>query len=101
MVPRIRIVTLTEGNKVKIMKSAYKLMESENDYFKKVGVKHDMTKEEREKYLELKKEARQLQENQADGGDFLYLVRGLPWERHIIKRKRRDDSGEEPHGAAL
>ena len=101
MVPRILIVTLTEANKVKIMKSAYKLMESENDYFKKVGVKHDMTKEEREKDLELKKEARQLQENQADGGDFLYLVRGPPWERHIIKRKRRDDSGEEPNGAAL
>ena len=101
IVPRILIVTLTEANKVKIMKSAYKLMESENDYFKKVGVKHDMTKEEREKDLELKKEARQLQENQADGRDFLYLVRGLPWERHIIKRKRRDDSGEEPHGAAL
>ena len=60
------------------MKNAFKLAESENDYFKKVGLKHDMTREERAKDLELKKEARQLQENPENGADFLYLVRGLP-----------------------
>ena len=59
-----------------------------------------MTKEERTKDLELKKEATRLQENQAEGEDFLHLVRGLPWERRIIKRKRRGNSEEEPQGEA-
>ena len=68
---------------------------------KKIGLKHDMTREERAKDLELKKEARQLQEKQTEGEDFLYLVKGLPWERHIIKRKRKDNSGVEPQGVAL
>ena len=101
VVPRILIVTFTESTKVKIMKSAYKLRESDSDYFKKIGLKHDMTREERAKDLELKKEARQLQEKQTEGEDFLYLVKGLPWERHIIKRKRKDNSGVEPQGVAL
>ena len=35
VVPRILIVTFTESTKVKIMKSAYKRRESDNDYFKK------------------------------------------------------------------
>ena len=99
-VPRILIVTFKESTKVKIMKNAYKLTNSDNDYFKKVGLKHDMTKEERSKDLELKKEAKNLQENQAEGEDFLYLVRGLPWERRIIKRKRKGASEEEPLGEA-
>ena len=33
-------------------------MESEDDYFKNGGLKHDMTKEERAEDLELKKEAK-------------------------------------------
>ena len=49
-----------ESINVKIMKNAYKLRESDNDHFKKIGLKHDMTREERAKDLELKKEARQL-----------------------------------------
>ena len=48
-----------------------------------------MTKEERSKDSELKKEAKNLQENQTEGEDFLYLDRRLPWERRIIKRKKR------------
>ena len=48
--------------------------------FKKVGLKHDMTKEERSEDLELKKGGKNLQDNQAEGEDFLFLVRGLPWE---------------------
>ena len=99
-VPRLLIVTFQEATKVKIMKNAYKLNNSENDYFKKIGIKHDMTKDERSKDLELKKEAKSLQENQAEGEDFLFLVRGLPWERRIIKRKKRGASGEEPLEAA-
>ena len=66
-VPRILIATFTESTKVKIMKNAYKLKNSNSDYFKKVGLKHDMTKEERSKDSELKKEAKNLQENQTEG----------------------------------
>ena len=54
-VPRILIATFTESTKVKIIQNAYKLKNSNSDYFKKVGLKHDMTKEERSKDSELKK----------------------------------------------
>ena len=60
-VPRILIATITESTKVKIMKNAYKLKNSNSDYFEKVGLKHDMTKEERSKDSDLKKEAKNLQ----------------------------------------
>ena len=46
-----------------------------------------MTKEERETELSLKKEAKKLQEEDASGG-FLYLVRGLPWERRVVKIRK-------------
>ena len=38
LVHRILIAKFMENTKVKIMKNAYKLMESENDYFKKVEI---------------------------------------------------------------
>ena len=59
-VPRILIVIVKESTKVKIVKNAYKLTHYDNDYFKKVGLKHDMTKEEQSKDLELRKEAKNL-----------------------------------------
>jgi hypothetical protein len=62
------------------------LREVESDYYKKIGIKHDMTQDEREKEIALKREAKKKQEDDKCG-NFLYLVRGHPRERRIVKIK--------------
>ena len=87
VVPRIVIVTCTDDSKAKIMKNAHKLAGSSSDYFKKIGIKHDMTREEREHEAKLKNEAKE--KNKAEQSkDFVYLVKGLPWERRIVKIRK-------------
>ena len=87
VVPRIMIVTCTEESKAKIMKNAHKLAGSSSEYFKKIGVKHDMTREEREREAKLRQEAKE--KNEAEQSkDFVYLVKGLPWERRIVKIRK-------------
>jgi hypothetical protein len=44
-----------------------------------------MTHDEREKEIALKREAKKKQDDKS--GNFLYLVRGHPWERRIVKIK--------------
>ena len=91
VVPRIAVVTHSDSMKTKFMKNVYKLKESKSDYYQIIGVTHDMTQEERNKEVELRKEAKARQENDISG-NFLYLVRGLPWDRHIVKL-RKDKTG--------
>ena len=83
VIPRILIATLTEEAKIK--RNAYKLSSSER--YKKIGIKHDMSKEERLREAKLKKEAKEKQRNEASG-NFIFLVRGLPWERKIVKIRK-------------
>lgn len=87
IVPRLLVVTLTESTKSIIMKNVHKLRKTENEYYQKIGIKHDMSQDEREKEMALKKEAKKKQDEDASG-NFLYLVRGHPWERHIVKIKK-------------
>ena len=54
VVPRILIATLTEDAKAKIMRNAYKLASCTSEHYRKIGVKHDMTREERQREGELK-----------------------------------------------
>jgi len=77
VVPRIAVVTLSDSMKTKFMKNVYKLRESKSDYYQRIGVKHDMTQEERNKEVELRKEAKARKENDTSE-NCLYLVRGLP-----------------------
>ena len=72
VIPRILIATLTEEAKAKIMRNAYKLSSSER--YKKIGIKHDMSKEERLREAKLKKEAKEKQRNEAS--DILYSLSG-------------------------
>lgn len=85
--PRPLLVSLRGYLKERIMRNLYKLRDSENDIFKKVGVTHDMTREERKKDLELKEEAKNRNENEQNSGNY-YIVRGNPWNRYIQKVKR-------------
>jgi hypothetical protein len=52
------------------------LGEVQFDYYKKIDIKHDMTQDEREKEIALKREAKKKQDDKS--GNVLYLVRGHP-----------------------
>jgi hypothetical protein len=94
VVPRLMVVTLNENVKATVMKNVHKLREVKSDYYKKIGIKHDMTQDEREKEIALKKEAKKKQEDDKNG-NFLYLVRGHPWERRIVKIKKHINQKKE------
>ena len=83
-VPRILLATFTEAAKAGVMKNAYKLQSSDSEV-KKIRIKHDMNKEDRQREYELRKEA---QQKQMSDQDFLYRVRGPNWDRRIIKIKK-------------
>lgn len=91
--PRPLLVSLTEHIKPKVMKNVYKLKDA-REPFNKVSVKHDMTKEEREHEKNLRTEAKRLQEEDKTG-NFLFVVRGMPWEQQIRKIKLRKQNTKE------
>ena len=71
-----------------IMRNAFRLQFSGSDEWKKVGIKHDMSKEERVKDAELRREARKKQDESEDE-NFQYVVRGPMWDRNIVRIKKR------------
>ena len=86
--PRPILVTLRGCVKERIMRNLYKLKNSKKKIFAKVGISHDMTKEERKKDIELKEEAKKRKEDEQSSRNY-YVVRGSPWNRYILKVKRR------------
>ena len=52
-------------------------------------VKHDMSKNDREQDKALQKEAKQRSTDNSENSDFLYVVRGPPGTRKIIKVKKK------------
>lgn len=84
------LVALRGYLKERIMRNLYKLKDSEHEVFRKVGIAHDMTKEERIKDNELREEAKKRnEEEEKNGSGNFYVVRGSSWNRHILKVKRR------------
>ena len=83
-VVRPLLISLTETVKPKVMKNLYKLVDADES-FKRMSVKHDMTREERQKDKALREQA----------GNFRYVVRGLPWEIQISKTKVQQKEREE------
>lgn len=75
------------------MKNVYKLKDA-REPFNKVSVKHDMTKEEREHEKNLRTEAKRLQEEDKTG-NFMFVVRGMPWEQQVRKIKLRKQNTKE------
>ncbi|KAH3819093.1 hypothetical protein DPMN_120825 [Dreissena polymorpha] len=67
-----------------MMRSAYKLQYSESDTMRKIGLKHDMNKNDRLTESELRKEAKQRQD-ELPNEHFLFLVPGPIGNREIIK----------------
>ena len=96
-IPRVLIVTFSEDTKIRIMKNAFRLSTSDSAYFRSIGIKHDMTKEERLRDRELKIEAKEKTEKETE--NFMYVVRGLPWERRIVKIRKGGGLGMAAQGS--
>ncbi len=95
-VPRILLVTLSEHSKVLVMRNANKLRFSSSKYMQNIRIKHDMSKDDRQKEYELRKEAKEKQ-SESKNEDFLYVVRGPNWDRKIVRiRQTKPKAVEKP-----
>lgn len=100
--PKFRPLLVTfenEENKVKIMKNCYKLCEAKSPY-NAIGVKHDMTVREREVDKKLQEEAKEQNKSVAEE-DFIYVVRGLPWDRKVVKIRKKPKNNPNPASDSL
>lgn len=86
--PRPILITLENGLKEKVLKNVHKLKNCTNEVVKNIGVAHDMNKEERIRDSLLKQEAKKKNQG-ASGSEFFHVVRGLPWEREVVRIRRR------------
>ena len=77
----------TETDKIKILTNANKLKFAPEPY-KSARVASDMTEEERNQNRKLLAEARRL--NTQESGNWINLVRGPPWNRHIMRVPKRN-----------
>lgn len=98
--PRPILVVLNDGVKGKVMRNAHKLKDCKNLVYKNIGLSHDMNEEERRKNNDLRKVAAERNmeaQSKDEENNFLYVVRGLPWERAIVRIRRRTTRGSEAH----
>lgn len=72
------------SRKRQIMRNLVKLREKRSD----ISVNHDMSKSEREHIRKLVVEADDLSKNEKSG-EFVYRVRGPPWDKRIVKMARK------------
>ena len=75
-----------EDKKASVMKNLHKL-KNKGEPFSEMVIKHDMSREDREKERLLQKEASE-KTQQEQTSNFLYIVRGRPGERQITKVKK-------------
>lgn len=76
--------------KYNFMKNLNKLSAAKAPY-NNISVKHDMTVQEREINKKLQEEAKRKNDEKEDlEPGFLYVVRGVPWERKIIKIRKKE-----------
>lgn len=83
------LVTLpSKEEKANFMKNLGKLKNSEQPY-NSLTIKHDMNREDREQEKQLQREAKDMSLADSQSKE-VYLVRGLPGERRIIKVKKKE-----------
>ena len=82
--PRPLLVELSDGSlKGVIFRNLHKLANHPEESFRKLRMKHDMTKDERERAKLLYEQAKA--QEMEDQGKFRYRVRGPPWDMKIVK----------------
>ncbi len=83
----VKVVLKTEEEKRRVLRRANKLRDAPKPY-STVSVSQDMTLAERDHNRQLLAESKALNE-QEQSGDWLHLVRGVPWDRQIVRVRRR------------
>ncbi len=83
----VKVIMCDENDKVNILRSTYRLKGAPEPY-KLMSLATDMSREERERNSELVAEARRMNDDE-QSGDWLHVVRGNPWQRKILRVKRR------------
>ncbi len=83
----IKVSFQTKENKGMFMRSLAELRNMEEP-FRSLSINDDLTLEEREENRKLVIEAKKLTEE--DDGDFIFKVRGPPWDRRIVRLKRNE-----------
>jgi hypothetical protein len=78
----ILVCLKSQGAKGKLFKNVNRVVQYVGE-FKDIRISNDLTIQEREIEKKLYNEAKQLQEKES--GDFIYKVRGPPWERKVRK----------------
>ena len=84
--PRPVLITLTHINKKLTLLRRFHHI-GENDKFKNIKIDHDKPKQEREESKKFYEEAKR-QEAADKSGEYLYRVKGPPWERKIRKIRK-------------
>ena len=77
----------SEETKKKIFSRLYKLKET-NQYLN-ISMSHDMTKDERTKTKLLVEEAKLKTNDDQDSKNWIFKVRGPPWDQRIQRVRRR------------
>ena len=82
------LVSFENGkDKIDVIKNAYKMRDAEEPY-NNTSIAQDMSPEERKQNRELKETAKARNQANQNTND-LYVVRGLPWDRKVVKVKKR------------
>ena len=88
-----------EDKKASVMKNLHKL-KNKGEPFSEMVIKHDMSREDREKERLLQKEARE-KTQQEQTSNLVYIVRGRPGERKIIKVKKKERNEQPNSGTSV
>ena len=79
----LKIVLSNSNDKAKIMMRLRKLKDAEEKY--KVSVVHDLSPEERKAVRDKVSEAKEKEKNESEGGQYVFRVRGPPWDLRIVR----------------
>ncbi len=84
----LKVIFESVDDKADLMSNLYKLRSAE-DVFRGLSITNDLTQSEREENKILVQRAKEMTESETSG-EFVFRVRGPPWDRHIVKLKKQD-----------
>ncbi len=84
----LKVILGSVEDKAEFMSNLYQLRSAE-DVFKGLSITNDLTQSEREENKILVQKAKEMTEGDASG-EFVFRVRGPPWDRHIVKFKKQN-----------
>ena len=91
--PRPMKVVFEDEKAKGVLMSNLKILAIADDKFKQLNVAHDMTQREREqnkKTLAEAKEKNEAMDLKGQSEKFIFMVKGPPWDRKVVKVKKND-----------